>query len=147
MRSIRKNAIVLMALMALVSCSRDPNSAKKHYIESGDRFYAKSRFKEAAIQYSNALKIDQRFGPAHYKLALADLKKTPRADLAGALKSLRRAVELLKGNNAYQAEYKDSMVKLSEIYLAFLNDKQSMEEVDGFCKTLLKLDPDRKTLP
>jgi tetratricopeptide (TPR) repeat protein len=141
MRSIRKNAIVLMALMALVSCSRDPNSAKKHYIESGDRFYAKSRFKEAAIQYSNALKIDQRFGPAHYKLALADLKKTPRADLAGALKSLRRAVELLKGNNAYQAEYKDSMVKLSEIYLAFLNDKQSMEEVDGFCKTLLKLDP------
>jgi tetratricopeptide (TPR) repeat protein len=144
MRSIRTNVIVLMALMALmalVSCSRDPNSAKKHYLESGDRYYAKGRYKEAAIQYSNALKIDQRFGPAHYKLALADLKKTPRADLGGALKSLRRAVELLKGNNAYQDEYLDSMVKLSEIYLAFLQDKQSLEEVDGYCNIMLKRDP------
>ena len=141
MRSIRAIVIVPMALLALVSCSRDPNSAKKHYIESGDRYFAKARYKEAAIQYTNAVKIDQRFGPAHYKLALADLKKTPRADLAGALKSLRRAVELLKGNNAYQAEYLDSMVKLSEIYLVWLKDKQSMEEVEGYCKILLKLDP------
>src|ERR1035438_9412040 len=125
MRSIRRNVIVLMALMALmalVSCSRDPNSAKKHYLESGDKYYAKGRYKEAAIQYSNALKIDQRYGPAHYKLALADLKKTPRADMGGALRSLRRAVELLKGNNAYQAEYLDSMVQLSEIYVVFLKD-------------------------
>ena len=73
MRSIRAIAIVPMALMALVSCSRDPNSAKKHYIESGDKYYAKGRYGEAAIQYSNAVRIDQRFGPAHYKLALADL--------------------------------------------------------------------------
>ena len=143
MRSIRTNVIVLMALMALmalVSCSRDPNSAKKHYLESGDRYFSKGRYKEAAIQYSNALKIDQRFGPAHYKLALADLKKTPRPDLGGALKSLRRAVELLKGNNAYQDEYLDSMVKLSEIYLV-MKDKQSLEEVDGYCNILLKRDP------
>jgi tetratricopeptide (TPR) repeat protein len=131
-----------MALMALVSCSRDPNSAKKHYLESGDRYYAKGRYKEAAIQYSNALKIDRRFGPAHYKLALADLKKTPLPDLGGALRSLRRAVELLKGNNAYQDEYLDSMVKLSEIYLVFLSkDKLSLEEVDSYCNILLKRDP------
>ncbi len=145
MRSIRTNVIVLMALvalMALVSCSRDPNSAKKHYLESGDKYFAKGRYKEAAIQYSNALKIDQRFGPAHYKLALADLKKTPRPDVGGALKALRRAVELLKGNNAYQDEYLDSMVKLSEIYLTFLQtDKQSLEEVEGYCDILLKRDP------
>ena len=141
MRSKRTNVIVLMALMALVSCSRDPNSAKKHYLESGDRYYTKGRYKEAAIQYSNAIKMDPRFGPAHYKLALADLKKTPRPDLGGALKSLRRAVELLKGNNAYQAEYLDSMVQLSEIYLVFLKDKQSLEEVDSYCGILLKRDP------
>jgi len=141
MRFIRAIVIVPMALMALVSCSRDPNSAKKHYLESGDRYYAKGRYKEAAIQYSNALKIDQRFGPAHYKLALADMNKTPRPDLGGALKSLRRAVELLKGNNAYQAEYLDSMVKLSEIYLAYLPDKQSLEDVDSYCDILLKRDP------
>jgi tetratricopeptide (TPR) repeat protein len=138
MRSIRAIVIVPMALMALVSCSRDPNSAKKHYIESGDKYFAKGRYKEAGIQYSNAVKIDQRYGPAHYKLALADLKAQPRPNLPAALKSLRRAVELLKSNNAYQDEYKDSMVKLSEIYLAYLGDKQSLEEVEGFCKILLK---------
>src|ERR1035438_9188302 len=141
MRSIRAIVIVLMALMALVSCSRDPNSAKKHYIESGDKYYAKGRYKEAGIQYANAIKIDQRFGPAHYKLALANLKLKPRPNLGVALKSLRRAVELLKGNNAYQDEYLDSMVKLSEIYLGHLQDKQSMEEVDGYCNILLTRDP------
>ena len=141
MRSIRAIAIVPMALMALVSCSRDPNSAKKHYIESGDKYYAKGRYGEAAIQYSNAGRIEPRFGRAHYKRAGADLKRTPRPDVGGALKALRRAVELLKDNQAYQAEYLDSMVKLSAIYLAFLKDKQSLEEVDGYCKILLKADP------
>lgn len=141
MRSIRAIVIVVLSLMALASCSRDPNSAKKHYIESGDKYYAKGRYKEAAIQYTNAVKIDQRFGPAHYKLALADLKLKPRPNLGAALKSLRRAVELLKDNQAYQAEYLDSMVKLSEIYLVFLPDQQSLEEVDGYCNILLKRDP------
>ena len=46
MRSKRTNVIVLMALMALVSCSRDPNSAKKHYLESGDRYYTKAGTKK-----------------------------------------------------------------------------------------------------
>jgi tetratricopeptide (TPR) repeat protein len=138
MRSTRAIVIVLPALLALVSCSRDPNSAKKHYLESGDKYFAKGRFKEAAIQYQNAVKQDQRFGPAYYKQALAYLKLTPQPNLPGALKSLRRAVELLKSNNAYQDEYRDSLVKLSDIYLDHLRDKQTLEEVDGYIAVLLK---------
>jgi len=134
-----------MALTALVSCSRDPNSAKKHYLESGDKYFAKGRFKEAGIQYANAVKIDQRYGPSHYKLAQAFLKLQPKPNLGGALRELRRAVELLKDNQAYQTEYRDSMVKLSDIYLLVNqsgnHDKQSMEEVDAFCAILLKHDP------
>lgn len=142
MRSIYSIAIVVVALMALASCSRDPNSAKKHYLESGDKYYAKGRYKEAGIQYANAIKIDQRFGPAHYKLALADIKLSPRPNLGGALKELRRAVELLKDNQAYQAEYLDSMVKLSGVYLRYMpQDKQALEEVDSYCDILLKRDP------
>ena len=137
MRFVRTTAI-LMALLALVSCSRDPASAKKHYLESGDKFYGKGNYKSASIQYSNAIKIDQRFGPAYYKLALADLKLKPQPNLGGALKALRRAVELLRTNNAYHDEYLDSMVKLSEIYLVFLRDKQSLEETDTYVAILLK---------
>ena len=70
MRSIRLIAVVLAVLLGLASCSRDPNVVKKRYLESGNKYFEKGRYKEASIQYRNALKRDPKYGPAHYKLAL-----------------------------------------------------------------------------
>src|ERR1017187_5543082 len=82
MRSIRLVAVILAVLVGLASCSRDPNVVKKHYLESGNKYFDKGRYKEASIQYRNALKRDAKYGPAYYKLALVSLKT---GDLGGAV--------------------------------------------------------------
>jgi hypothetical protein len=39
-------------------CSRDPNVRKQKYLESGERYYEKGKYREAAIQYENAIQVD-----------------------------------------------------------------------------------------
>jgi len=135
MRTIRLVAIILAVLVGLSSCSRDPNVVKKRYLESGNRYYEKGRYKEASIQYRNALKRDPKYGAAHYKLALVSLKA---GDIGGAAASLRRAVELVPAD---QPDHWDAVVKLSEIYLAVARgEKTYMDEVEKFTKELLKRD-------
>src|SRR5271166_2187451 len=55
-------------------CSRDPNVRKQKYLESGNRYRDQGKFREAAIQYSNAIQLDPRFVEAHYQLAETYLK-------------------------------------------------------------------------
>jgi tetratricopeptide (TPR) repeat protein len=141
MLSFRAVTPVLLVALTLISCQRDRAVAKKQYVESGNKYLARGRFKEAVIQYQNAVKIDPRYGPAHYKLGGVYLKLKPPS-VALSIKEFRNAVELLKDNQAYQEEYKDSIVQLSQLELVFLNkDKQTMEDVQGYCDELLKKDP------
>src|ERR1022692_4195625 len=137
MRSIRFVAIILAVLVGFTSCSRDPNVVKKRYLESGNKYFEKGRYKEASIQYRNALKRDPKYGPAYYKLALVGLKS---GDVTGAVAALHRAVELIPPN---QPDHWDATVKLSEIYLTVARgEKPYMDEVEKFAKDLLKRDPD-----
>ncbi|MGA2136446.1 MAG: tetratricopeptide repeat protein [Bryobacteraceae bacterium] len=126
--------VVVVAVLALVSCSRDPNAAKKRYLENGNKYFAKGKYKEASIMYRNALQKDQRFGLAYYKLAQTDLKL---GRIPNALGELRRAIELIPKN---QPEHIDSEVKLAEIYLAFTRETQYLTEVEGVTKELLQRD-------
>jgi tetratricopeptide (TPR) repeat protein len=131
--------VVFLSLVALVSCSRDPNVVKQRYLDNGNKYFDRGKFKEATIMYRNALQKDMRFGPAHYKLALAELKL---GRVGPAVQALRRAVELLPAD---KPEHWDATVKLSEIYLsatlAGSKDKQLLADVDGFVQKLLKRDP------
>jgi len=60
---------LLLSLALLSGCHRDPNVRKQKYLESGQRFSAQGKDREAAIQFANALKIDKNFADAHYALA------------------------------------------------------------------------------
>jgi tetratricopeptide (TPR) repeat protein len=135
MRSKRLVAIIITTVLALVSCSRDPNVAKRRYLESGNKYFEKGKYKEARIMYLNAKAKDQRWGPAYYKLGLTALKM---GSMTEAVNALRRAVELLPES---QADHWDAVVKLSEIYLSATREKSLLDEVDGYCKGLLKRDP------
>jgi tetratricopeptide (TPR) repeat protein len=121
--------------LALVSCSRDPNVAKRRYLESGNKYFDKGKFKEARIMYLNAKAKDQRWGPAYYKLGLTALKL---GSMTEAVNAFRRAVELLPTS---EADHWDAVVKLSEIYLGVTREKAYLDEVEGFCNALLKRDP------
>jgi len=135
MRSKRLVAIMVTAVLALVSCSRDPNVAKRRYLESGNKYFDKGKYKEARIMYLNAKAKDQRWGPAHYKLGLTALKL---GNATEAVNALRRAVELLPES---EADHWDAVVKLSEIYLGVTREKAYLDEVEGYCDALLKRDP------
>ena len=72
---VRYALVAVCALGALLTgCSRDPNVRKQKYLESGERYFDKGQYREAAIQFENAIQVDARFTDAHYKLALTALK-------------------------------------------------------------------------
>src|SRR5580704_8342533 len=139
MSFFRSASIVFLLALTLVSCKRDPNVAKKQYLESGNKYFEHERYKNAAIQYQNAVKIDRKYGPAYYKLGLTYMKvKPPQA--GAAIHDFQLAVELLEGNQAYQEEYTDSLVQLADLDLYYLyNDKTVIErDVPKYCEKLFK---------
>src|SRR5690348_8961753 len=88
---------ILLGLFAAVTlgCSRDPNVRKQKYMESGQRYFDKNKFREAAIQFSNAVQVDPRYGDGHYKLALTYLKLQ---EWTRAYQELGRTIELQPDN-------------------------------------------------
>jgi tetratricopeptide (TPR) repeat protein len=136
MRLIRVLAVVVVALMALSSCSRDPNVAKKRYLDSGNKYFDKGNYKAAVLMYRDALQKDKKFGEAHYRLGLTYLKMN---NLAEGVRSLRRSTEFLNHNDAH---YWDAIVRLSQIYISVASrDKNLMAEAKGYSDALLAKDP------
>ena len=84
-------AFLVLASGFMAGCTRDPNVRKQKYLESGNRFLAKDKYREAAIQYQNALQVDPRFVEAHYQLSQAYLKL---GVLSGAVGELQRTLDL-----------------------------------------------------
>jgi tetratricopeptide (TPR) repeat protein len=93
----RISAMLILSLSVAftIGCSRDPNVRKQKYLESGKRYEANGKYKEAAIQFSNALKQDKAFAPAHYELAKTYIKM---GTLAPAYGELLRTVDLDPSN-------------------------------------------------
>src|SRR5262245_60249433 len=138
--SIRTIWLSLPLLAAAVSCSRDPNVIKARYLQNGNKYFERGKYKEASIMYRTALQKDAKYGEAYYRLALTDLKtKQPYA----AVMSFRRAVELLKPD---QPERMDARVKLADVYLDYLEtsakrDAEIVSEVDRTADDLIKANP------
>ena len=79
------------------SCSRDPNVRKQKYFQSGQAYFDQGKFREAAIEFFNAIQIDQGFAEAHYGLARSYLKVQ---QWSPAYQELARTVELQPENYA-----------------------------------------------
>src|SRR5215831_10813131 len=119
-------AVVATGLLSLVSisCNRDPNVAKKRYLDMGDNYFKREQYKQASLLYRNAIQKDARFGMAHYKLALTQIKLGQPGPAAS---ELRRAIELLP---AESEERRDAKIQLADIYILFgTRDKQLLGEV------------------
>lgn len=131
-----KFLFVLLFALLVASCNRDPKVLAQRYVENGNKFFAKEKYKEASIMYRRALQKDLRFGEAYYRLALADLKLAAFGD---AVRALRRAIEL-------QPDNADAAVKLADIYIAAASQDptyadQMHKEVNELTDGLLKKNP------
>jgi tetratricopeptide (TPR) repeat protein len=122
-----KLLIFLPVLLLSVSCTRDPKAQAQRYLDNGNKFFAKEKYKEAALMYRRALQKDLRFGEAYYRLGLTDLKLGAYGD---AVKMLQRAVGL-------QPENSDAAIKLGDLYLlASTQDPQHAKDLRGEAKDL-----------
>src|SRR6266700_6155684 len=129
--------ITLALLLAwCCGCSASPEVAKRKYLASGDRYYARGKYSEAALNYKKAIRKDTAFGDAHYKLGLAELAKQ---DYREAFQAFYRAVDLQPANL-------DAKVKLADLCLSFyLGDarhaKFLYDRVIALAGELLRQDP------
>lgn len=135
MLKLRAVALVLAAIVALVSCSSDPNIAKKKYLDLGNKYFDKGKYNQASIMYRRALEKDKRYGRAYYKLGLTYLKQK---NLTFAVNNLRRAVELLPKDSP---DHWDALTRWTDIYLAVAHEKQQLAESEQNIKELLAHDP------
>lgn len=96
-RAITNRLLLFCCLLAALctSCSRDPNVRKQKYFDSGEKYFAQGKYREAVIQYSNAILIDPRFAQAHFQLSQTYLKL---GDTVRAFQELNRTAELAPDN-------------------------------------------------
>lgn len=85
--------VLALCLIAglLSSCSLNPNVRKQKDFQRGQRYFEKGQYNEAAIEFTNAIKIDPNYADAHYQLgeSFLRLQMSQRA-----YQELARAVEL-----------------------------------------------------
>jgi tetratricopeptide (TPR) repeat protein len=93
-------------------CHRDPNKQKQKYLESGKRYAADGKLKEATIQFSNALKVDHNFAEAHYELSKVFLKQ---GSMLPAYAELMRTVDLQPSNVQARIELGSMLVAAHEL--------------------------------
>src|SRR5690348_7313018 len=134
-----KRAILLCILplvLVLASCSRDPKVVRQRYVDNGNKYFDRGKYKEASIMYRRALQKDLRFGEAWYRLGLTNLKLGQYGE---ARRDFSRTTEL-EPNNV------DGFVKLGDIDLAaYLLDprgnRAALTELKEIIDSLFKKDP------
>ena len=69
----RSRAAVFLMILAVgvASCSADPETAKRRYLDEGNSYMASKKYPEAILSYRNAIGVDERFGEGRLKLAEA----------------------------------------------------------------------------
>ncbi len=128
---------ILPLLLLLSSCNRDPKAQIQRYVDNGNKFFAKGKFREASIMYRRALQKDFKFGEAYYRLGLTEMKLAAYGEAA---RMFRRAVDLQPNNF-------DAATKLADLYLlASTQDTGHSEELRREVKELadkiLQANPD-----
>lgn len=101
--------------LLMSACAHDPGVAKKKYFDSGTAYFQKGKYREAAIQFANATKVDKEFVDAHYMLAQCLLNVQ---DWNGAYTELMKTVELQPTNIKAQTDLAKLLVAGREYPLA-----------------------------
>jgi tetratricopeptide (TPR) repeat protein len=114
--------VVVLALITTIfsGCSRDPNVRKQKYFASGKTYFESGKYREAAIQFGNAIQVDPRYAEAHYQLAQTNIKLQ---DWLHAYQELNRTLELQPEN--YQAH-----IDIANLLIADHEASKAKEHID-----------------
>src|SRR5215475_1402566 len=129
---------ILGLVLLTAGCSQDPNVLKVRYLQNGDKYFNKGKFREASILYRTALRKDAKYAEAYLHLARASLRL---GELSQVNTALQRAVELLpEGPLRVEAR-----TRLADLYVAYLQnarfERTVAEETQRLANELILLDP------
>src|SRR5438067_76245 len=93
--------VVFGCLGAVSACAKDPEVAKREYVQKGDQYVAQKKYKEAVIEYRNAVQQDARFGDARFKLAETYAQL---GEIQNAFGEYIRAADLMPNNALAQVK-------------------------------------------
>jgi len=128
--------LVIPLLFLLAACNTDPKAASKKYVDNGNKYFNRGKYKEASIMYRRALAKDARYGEAWYRLGLVNTQLGVPLE---AVRAFSRAHELDPGNA-------DAAVKLADLELLFYvsnpqGNRPLLGELKDLDQQLLKRDP------
>src|SRR6059036_3066302 len=81
---------VVAGLLLAAGCARSPEAKKARYLQRGDRYFQKEQYREAILEYRNALRLDEKNPRAVRQLGLAHFRL---AEIGQALRYLLKAQE------------------------------------------------------
>src|SRR5260370_39599958 len=70
-RSRKMAVLLLIGLVLITGCSRSPEAKEARYLERGDRYFKLEKYREATLEYRNALRIEENNTHALRQLRLA----------------------------------------------------------------------------
>lgn len=117
----RWTPLLLILLILAGGCARSPEAKKARYLDRGDRYFRKEQYREAILEYRNALRIEatnaramQQLGLAHYHLG----------EVGQSVRFLLKARELDPGSAEVH-------LKLGTIYLLGRRPAQARDEAQA----------------
>ncbi|PWU08931.1 MAG: hypothetical protein C5B51_07090 [Terriglobia bacterium] len=105
MRGIRSyGQLVLLIMIAVCAASCSKTARREKYLVRGNQFYEQQQYAEASLNYRKAIQADGEFGPAYYRLSLAEAKLNHPAQYFSAI---ARAAALMPGDETVTARLGD----------------------------------------
>jgi tetratricopeptide (TPR) repeat protein len=112
--------LLVVALALATGCARSPEAKKARFLERGDRYFKQAQYREAVIEYRNALRIDGNNAQAIRQLALAHYQL---GELAQSFRFLLKAQELEPDNP-------EIPLKLATVYLLGRKPDEARTQAD-----------------
>lgn len=122
--------VSLTALVAVAGCARSPEAQKARHLERGDKHFVRQQYREAIIEYRNALGFEPANVQAIHQLGLAHYQ----------LGELPQAFGYLQKSKALDPANLDVRQKLATIHLLGGQPAEALQE------TAIILDKDAKNL-
>ena len=124
-------SLLLIGVFSIAGCT-NPEKAKANHLSKGEAYLKEGKFQEAALEFRNAVQLDESWAPGHWGLARAyeGLQRGQEA-----FDELKKTVQLDPNNL-------EARVKLGTIYIAASRGKPDViNEAEKLANEVLQKDP------
>lgn len=131
--SLRTIAIFLLALSCAlaVGCKEDPQKAKVRHLEKGKQFLLEKKFREARLEFRNALALDKKYADAFMGLA----------DASMGLNNVQEAYEALLQVKELDPKNLEAKARIGNLYLLNTRVSENVTAAEDLANQVLTADP------